>query len=112
MASVDDCRAALARLAAALAESTDGLRAKVDLDRIIVCRVTDLDVAFRGRLRHGTLVDLREEDDPQAKIRLSAISDDLIAMVDGQLDFATALATRRVSIRASPMDLLRLGRLL
>lgn len=112
MASVEDCRAALARLAAALAHNTDEVRGKVNLDRRMVCRVTDLQVAFRGRLRDGELLEVAEGDDPDARITLSAASDDLIALVDGELDFATALATRRVSVRANPFDLLKLRKLL
>jgi predicted lipid carrier protein YhbT len=112
VASVEDCRAALARLATALADNADEVRGNVDLDRRIVCRVTDLQVAFRGRLRDGELVEVAEGNDPEAKITLSAASDDLIALVDGELDFATALATRRVSVRANPFDLLKLRKLL
>jgi predicted lipid carrier protein YhbT len=111
VASMEDCRAALARLAAALAENADEVRAKAGWDRTLVCRVTDLRVAFRGRLRDGELLDVVEGDDPTAKIALSATSDDLIALVDGHLDFVRALATRRVSVSASPLDLLRLHRL-
>ncbi len=112
MASVEECRAALARLAERLAEHADEVRAKVRWDRTVVCRVTDLGIAFRGRLRHGELVDVAEEDDPDARIVLSATSDDFIAMIDGELDFVRALATRRVSVSASPLDLLRLRSLL
>jgi predicted lipid carrier protein YhbT len=112
VATVEDCRAALARLAANLAANVDEVRGKVNLDRTMVCRVTDLNVAFRGRLRDGQLVEVAEADDPDAKIKMSAASDDLIALVDGKLDFARALATRRVSLSANPLDLLKLRRLL
>jgi putative sterol carrier protein len=47
-----------------------------------------------------------------ADITLSAASDDLIAMVDGELDFVKALASRRVSVSANPFDLLKLRSLL
>lgn len=112
MATVEECRAALARLTANLAANADEVRDKVKLDRSMVCRVTDLRIAFRGRLRNGELIDVAEEDDPQADIVLAAASDDLIAMVDGQLDFVKALASRRVSVSANPFDLLKLRKLL
>jgi hypothetical protein len=112
VATVEECRAALARLSADIARNAAEVRDKVDLDRTIVCRVTDLRVAFRGRLVGGELVDVAEGDDPTAKIKLSAASDDLIAMVHGELDFAKALATRRVSVSANPFDLLKLRMLL
>lgn len=112
MATVDECRAALDRLTANLTRNADEVREKVKLDRTMVCRVTDLRIAFRGRLRNGELVDISEGDDPDANIALSAASDDLIAMVDGELDFVKALASRRVSVKANPFDLLKLRRLL
>lgn len=112
VATVEECRAALARLSENLARNAHEVRDRVDLDRTIVCRVTDLQIAFRGRLVGGELMDVAEADDPNAKIKLSAGSDDLIAMVDGELDFAKALATRRASVSANPFDLLKLRKLL
>lgn len=109
---MEECRAALARLTANLAANNDEVREKVKLDRTMACRVTDLGIAFRGRLVRGELVDIVEGDDPDAKIALSAASDDLIAMVDGELDFVKALASRRVSVSANPLDLLKLRSLL
>ena len=112
MATLEECRAALDRLTENLARNADEVREKVNLDRTIVCRVTDLRVAFRGRLVGGELRDIAEGDNPDAKIKLSAASDDLIAMVDGKLDFARALASRRISVSANPFDLLKLRKLL
>ena len=112
MATEEECRAALARLTEHLAANAAEVSRKVDLDRTIVCRVTDLGIAFRGRLRGGELLDVAERDDPDAQITLSATSDDLIALVDGKLDLVKALAGGRVSLRASPFDLLRLRKLL
>jgi putative sterol carrier protein len=112
VATLEECRAALARLSENLARNADEVREKVNLDRTIVCRITDLKVAFRGRLVGGELTDVAEGDNPDAKIKLSAASDDLIAMVDGKLDFARALASRRVSVSANPFDLIKLRKLL
>jgi putative sterol carrier protein len=113
VATVEDCRAALARLTAHLARNAHEIRGKVNLDRSMVCRVTDLGIAFQGRLVGGELVDVTEVDETRdADITLSAASDDLIAMVDGELDFVKALASRRVSVSANPFDLLKLRSLL
>jgi predicted lipid carrier protein YhbT len=108
VATEDECRQALHRLA-------DHLRARaanVDLDRRLACRVTDLGVAFHGRLAGGRLLDIEDGDDPDAKIKLTASSDDLVAMLDGRLDVGKAVASRRVSINANPFDLLKLRKLL
>jgi len=108
MATIDECRAALHGLAAKLAESN----ATVDLDRSLACTIKDLGVAFHGRLTGGKLVDIADGDDSKAKIRLTAASDDLIALVNGQLDFGKAWASGRVSVNANPFDLLKLRKLL
>lgn len=112
MATVDECRAALHALATRLDEHADEMRGKLDLDRAIACRVTDLRVAFHGRLTGGRLVGIADGDDPKAKIALSASSDDLVALLAGRLDFAKALAARRISVKANPFDLLKLRKLL
>ena len=112
MASVDECRQALRDLAARLDRNADEVQGRIDLDRTLACRITDLDTAFHGRLAGGRLLDLTDGDDPKAKIALITSSDDLLALVNGDLDVARALAARRVSIKASPLDLLKLRKLL
>lgn len=111
MATVQECRQALRDLAARLDASAD-TRGKLDLERTLACRVTDLGTAFHARLTDGRLVDIADGDDPEAKIRLTAASDDLIALISGRLDVTKAIAARQVSIKANPFDLLKLRRLL
>ncbi|MFC8848683.1 MULTISPECIES: SCP2 sterol-binding domain-containing protein [unclassified Micromonospora] len=112
MASVDECRQALQDLATRLDRNADTVRERVDLDRTLACRVTDLDTAFHGRLADGRLLDLTDGDDPKAKIALSTSSDDLLALVRGELDVTRAITSRRVSIKANPFDLMKLRKLL
>ncbi|MEU7957073.1 SCP2 sterol-binding domain-containing protein [Micromonospora humida] len=111
MASVDECRQALRDLADRLDRHADA-SSKIDLDRTLACRITDLETAFHGRIEGGRLVDLADGDDPKAKIALVTSSDDLVALVHGQLDVTKAVAARRISIKASPFDLLKLRKLL
>ncbi|MBM7080895.1 MULTISPECIES: SCP2 sterol-binding domain-containing protein [Micromonospora] len=111
MASVDECRQALRDLADRL-DRHAGASSKIDLDRTLACRITDLETAFHGRIEGGRLVDLADGDDPKAKIALVTSSDDLVALVHGQLDVTKAVAARRISIKASPFDLLKLRKLL
>lgn len=111
MASVDECRQALHDLAARLDRHAD-MQGRIDFDRTLACRITDLDTAFHGRLVDGRLIDLADGDDPKAKIALSTGSDDLVALVHGQLDITKAVASRRVSIKANPFDLMKLRKLL
>ncbi|KAB1905385.1 SCP2 sterol-binding domain-containing protein [Micromonospora tulbaghiae] len=111
MASVDECRQALHDLAARLDRNAEA-QGRIDLDRTLACRITDLGTAFHGRLEGGRLVDLTDGDDPKAKIALSTGSDDLVALVNGRLDVMSAVASRRVSIKANPFDLMKLRKLL
>ena len=60
----------------------------------------------------GRLLDLADGDDPKAKIALNTTSDDLLALVPGDLDVTKAVASRRMSIKANPFDLLKLRKLL
>ena len=112
MSTVDECRKALhafaGRLAARAAESPAGL----DFDRTLTCRVTDLSIAFRARLAGGRIVDLADGDDPDAKITLTATSDDLVDLMSGRLDVGAAWASGRVKINAGFLDLIKLRTLL
>lgn len=112
MASVDECRQALQELAARLDRNAETVRERIDLERTLACRITDLDTAFHGRITGGRLVELTDGDDPKAKIALSTSSDDLLALVRGDLDVTSAVTSRRVSIKANPFDLLKLRKLL
>jgi putative sterol carrier protein len=112
MATVEECRAALHKLAKRLSDNAAEARQKLDFDRTLACRVPDLDVAFHGRLTGGRLEDLTDGDDPRAKIKLTSTSDDLVALVNGQLNIMSAWTGGRIKIDAGMMDLLKLRKLL
>jgi predicted lipid carrier protein YhbT len=111
MATVDECRQALHDLAARLDQNAE-TRGRLDFDRTLACRVTDLQTAFRARLSGGRLLDITDGDDPTAKIALSTTGDNLLALVAGRLDVTRALASRQIAIKANPFDLLKLRKLL
>lgn len=108
MATVEECRAALENLAARLASVDEGMRRKHSLDRSLSCRVTDLGVAFSGRLVDGTLRGLEQVPNPAAKIKIATSSDDLVALTRGSLSFTKAWADGRLKVDASVLDLLKL----
>lgn len=115
MATLAECRGALERLAAGLADAQGGVRSAAALDRSLSCRITDLDVTFAGRLHNGRIEVVSTHPGPprdRAQIRLAMTSDDLVALVDGELNFARAWASGRVSLEAGFRDLLRLRTLL
>lgn len=111
MATVEQCRNALSNLASRLA-GDPAAAARVGLDRSVSCHVRDLDTHFHGRLRDGTIVGIADGEDPAAQIKLAIGSDDLVALVAGELHFAGAWASGRLSVRASFADLLKLRKLL
>jgi len=112
MATIDDCQAALQRLAGKLREVDEEDRNKHAFDRTLSCHVPDLDVTFSGALRDGHINDITTDDAPRAQIRLTAKSDDLVAMTDGHLSFGQAWLSGRVKVDASVRDLLKLKSLL
>jgi hypothetical protein len=115
MARIEECRTALEKLSEDMANAEGDVRDAAALDRSVTCHVTDLDVTFVGRLTGGR-IDVRdtvEGPPPQkAQIRLAMTADDLIALVGGELKFATAWAAGRVRLQAGLLDLVRLRKLL
>lgn len=115
VASVEECRQALAHLTDRLSAVDPDVRRRHSLNRRLSCRVPDLDVTFVGQLKDGTLHDVCTVDDGspvEAQVRLTIASDDLVALTDGRLSFATAWARGKLKIDASMMDLLKLRTLL
>lgn len=112
MATVEECRRALDTLAERIQAHAERLRGKSTLDRRLTLRIRDLDVSFQGRLHDGTLSDIEDGADPNAKVRIEVGSDDLVDLVGGRLNFAAAWASGKLSVRASVLDLVKLRSLL
>lgn len=115
MATIEECRAALDRLAENLAGASGELRVTATPDRSLSCHVTDLDVTFVGHLREGHIREVRTlpgAPEARAEIGLEMAGDDLVALVDGELNFARAWASGRVRLKAGLRDVLRLRAIL
>ena len=115
MATIEECRAALDKLSDNMASAEGDVRTAAALYRSLSCRVTDLDVTFVGRLKDGRIEVLDTLQGPppdKAQIRLAMAGDDLVAMVDGRLNFAKAWGSGRVKLEAGLRDLFRLRTLL
>jgi predicted lipid carrier protein YhbT len=112
VATVEECEAAMHKLAERLrSPDAEGARGKL-IDRSISCHLRDLDVTFGGQLRGGEILGIHRTPEPDGQIKLTTTSDDLVALVDGQLNFAKAFASGRLKIDASVFDLLKLRSLL
>ncbi|MER7753592.1 SCP2 sterol-binding domain-containing protein [Kitasatospora sp. NPDC097643] len=115
MANAEECREALEQLSRNMAQSTGDVHKAAALDRSLSCRITDLDLTFTGQLRDGRIQDLVSAPGAptqRADIRLTMGSDDLVDLVGGRLNFASAWAGGRVRLEAGFRDLLRLRTLL
>jgi predicted lipid carrier protein YhbT len=112
VATEADCDKALRSLVDLLSRVPPDVRSRYVLDRTVSCRVTDLGVTWTGRLCDEGIVGLRTSDDGKAQVRLSVGSDDLLALVEGRQSVATAFATGKVRVQASPLDMLRLTNLI
>ncbi|CAM5226927.1 SCP2 sterol-binding domain-containing protein [Streptomyces aurantiogriseus] len=115
MATIEECRAALEKLSENMRDAEGDVRDAAAMDRSVSCHITDLDVTFVGRLTDGRIeVDETLQGPPRekAQIRLTMTGDDLVAMVDGELNFAKAWASGRVKLEAGLRDLFRLRKLL
>jgi putative sterol carrier protein len=112
VATVEQCEQALQSLADRLAAVDEKTRSKYVVERTVSCRITDLDVVYRGQINGDGLTDVKQVDDPAAQVRLVTSSDDLLALAEGRLGVPSAWATGRLKIEASVLDLLKLRSLL
>ena len=79
--------------------------------RTIQIDVTDLDVSYWTELAGGRLGKLKPGPAPDPNIRMRASSDDLVAMVNGELGLMKSYLSGRVRIEASLSDLIALRKL-
>lgn len=110
-----ECRSALRRLSDNLAAAEGDVRGTAALDRSLSCHIKDLDITFTGRLADGRILVQDTVEGPpreKAEIRLAMTGDDLVALVDGDLNFAKAWGSGRVRLEAGFRDLLKLRSLL
>lgn len=113
MATLEEARAALDRIATRLTDVDPDDLAKHVVERTISCRVPDLGLVFLTRLHPGGLDEFQVVDSENgAQVRLTVDSDDLVALADDELGVAKAWASGRLKIEASLGDLLRLRKIL
>ena len=115
MATIEECRAALEKLSDNMRNAEGDAATAASMDRSVSCRITDLDVTFVGRMTGGRIVvhdTLQGPPKEKAQIRLTMSGDDLVALVNGELNFAKAWGSGRVKLEAGLRDLLQLRKLL
>jgi hypothetical protein len=114
MASAEQCREALQALTNRLGEMDPKERASYFSNRTFSCQVTDLGVMFITRITDTGAEPVKEAGpgEPPADIRLTATSDDVIALSATPANIARMWVSGRVKVHASMRDLLALRRLL
>jgi hypothetical protein len=113
MTSAEECRAALQKLAGRLSELSPDQREQYFGNRTISVAIPDLGVTYVTVLGAGD-DPVREvaPGDPPADIRMTANSDEVVALAEQPMNVARAWMTGRLKIEASVKDLFRLRRLL
>jgi predicted lipid carrier protein YhbT len=117
VATIKQCRSAFDRLVDTLDTVDHETRLKHLPRRTVLCTVTDLDVAFSARVDETGVHDIEQvtgagPDGPPAEVRVTLLSDDLVALADGEDDFISAWLHGRVHVSAPMRDMLRLRSLL
>ena len=114
MATAEECRQALERLTAQIADMDPKDREAFLADRELSVEVTDLGITFRTHLRPdgASPVTVANGSDGPAQVRFTAKSDDLVALAEDPGSIGRAWLTGRLKVEASIFDLLRLRKLL
>jgi len=99
------------RLDQAGEEAQANLARTLTSSRTIQIDVTDLEVSYWTELSEGRMSELEEGEAPDVDIRMRAKSDDLVAMIDGEVGMMSSFMSGRVRVDASISDLLALRKL-
>jgi len=113
MTSAEECRMALQKLAGRLSELSPAEREQYFGNRTMSVTIPDLKVTFVTVLGAGD-DPVREAapGEPPADMRLTANSDEVVALAEQPMNIARAWMSGRIKIEASVKDLFRLRRLL
>jgi hypothetical protein len=113
MNSAEECREALQKLAGRLAELSPADREQYFGNRTISVTIPDLGITYMTKLGTGDdPVREVQPGEPPADIRLTANSDEVVALAQQPMNIARSWMTGKIKIEASMKDLFRLRRLL
>jgi hypothetical protein len=108
-----ECQEALQKLAGRLSEVSPQDREQYFGNRTMSVTASDIGVTFVTVLATGDdPVRVAAPDEPRADIRLTAKSDDVVALAEQPMNLGRAWITGRVKIEASMKDLFQLRRLI
>jgi SCP-2 sterol transfer family len=113
MNSAEECRTALQKLAGRLSDLSPGERDQYFGNRTMSVTIPDLGITYATMLGSGDdpVRDVAPGE-PPADIRLTANSDEVLALAQQPMNIARSWMTGKIKIEASMKDLFRLRRLL
>jgi hypothetical protein len=97
-----------------LAKTEEGVNALSDAlpePRVIEIRVPDLDASYWSELSDGKMGPLHRGAAERADMRLEAMSDDLVDVLDGRRSMFSSYVAGRMKVEASFADIMRLRKL-
>ena len=116
MASAEQLEGELQVLVDRLAKADPRVHAELDRtlggSRVVVMEVPDLRTSFWSELAGGRMGPVQRGEPPRADIRITADSDDLIAMIEGTKPFFSSYLAGHVKVQASVSDLLALRKMM
>jgi hypothetical protein len=116
VASANDVEAELQKLVDRLAAADPRVHADLDRtlggSRLVQMEVPDLGESFWSELSGGRMGDVHRGQPDHADIRITADSDDLMAMINGTRPLFSSYLAGHVRVQASISDLLALRRLM
>ncbi|MFC3495608.1 SCP2 sterol-binding domain-containing protein [Glycomyces rhizosphaerae] len=112
MATVDECRNVLEKMAGKVSKKSDELQLEDDFERTLAVEITDLNQVFSAKLAGGKLTDLLDGDAPDAEVRISLDSEALIRIAKKEIKPAKAFLRGRIKVKASVKDLAKLRKAL
>jgi predicted lipid carrier protein YhbT len=115
VASKKQVEAKLREMISRLDASGDDVRADLSKalpdPRMIQIDVTDLQTSYWTELADGRMKPLKAGEASEIDIKLRASSDDLVAMVDGELGLLKSYLSGRIRVEGSLSDLLALRKM-
>lgn len=105
-------RQLIGRLDAADERVRQNLVKAVPSPRVVQMDVPDLDASYWTELASGELGELHTGAAAKPDIRITADSEDLVAMIDGTKNLFSSYLAGRIRVQASVSDMLALRRLL
>ena len=116
MASANQVEAKLRQLVNRLAEADRKVHSDLDRTlaspRVIQMDVPDLERSYWSELSGGRMDGVHRGEAARADIRITADSDDLVALIDGTKPLFSSYLAGHVRVQASVSDLLALRRLM